>query len=74
MRGGLAFIIKDQIRYTVKKDLNCWIEGKIETFSIEIEVSEKKKLLVCLVYRPPSANPEDVLHDFGKFLSDTAAT
>jgi len=48
-RGGLAFIIKDDVKFKVREDLSLWIEGKIETFAIETMTSNNDPLLISSV-------------------------
>ena len=57
-RGGLAFIIKDDVKFKVREDLSLWIEGKIETFAIERVTSNDDPLLISSVSRPPGASPD----------------
>jgi hypothetical protein len=45
------------------------MKGKIEIFSIEIEIKKGKKLIVCLVYRSPSTHSEEFFQGFDQFLS-----
>jgi len=40
-RGGIAFIWKDRLRYRERDDLTCWIEGKIETVAIKVQLENK---------------------------------
>ena len=37
-RGGLAFIIKDDVKFKVREDLSLRIESEIETFAIEFAI------------------------------------
>ena len=57
-RGGLAFIIEDDVKFKVREDLSLWIEGKIETFATEIVTSNNNPLLISSMYRPPGASPD----------------
>ena len=68
-RGGLAFLVREGLNFEEREDLYLWNEGKIEIFSIEIEINNGKKLIVCLVYRPPGAHPEEFFQEFDMFLS-----
>ncbi|XP_065573607.1 molybdenum cofactor sulfurase 2-like isoform X5 [Artemia franciscana] len=69
-RGGLAFIIKDDIKFKVREDLSLWIEGKIETFAIEIVTSNNNPLLISSVYRPPGASPDFFLEEIEILISE----
>ena len=51
-RGGLAFLVRDSLQYKVRDDLEVWLEGEFESFSVEVE---KKNFLFCIIYRPRSA-------------------
>lgn len=62
-RGGLGFLIKKNMKYMVREDLGVWIEGKIESFCLELEI-EKRKVLISVVYRPPSARLDEFVAGF----------
>ena len=51
--GGLAYLVRDSLQYKVRDDLEVWIEGEFESFSVEVEF-EEKNYLFCIIYRPPS--------------------
>ena len=53
-QGGLSFLLKNGIKFEERDDLCLWIEGKVEIFFVEIVFDENKKIVICLVYKPPS--------------------
>ena len=67
-RVDLAFIIKDDVKFNVREDLSLWIEGKIETFAIEIVISNNNPLLISSVYI--SASPDFFLEEFEILISE----
>ena len=68
-RGGLAFIMEDDVKFKQREDLYLCIEGKIETFTIEIVTSNNNLLLISSVYRPPSASSDFSLEEFKILIS-----
>ena len=48
--------IRSDIPFSVRNDLTLDKEPKLESCWIEIETKNKVKLLLCSMYRPPSAN------------------
>ena len=69
-RGGLAFIIKADLKFKVREYLSLWIEIKIETFGIEIVTSNNDPIIILSVYRPPSASPDFYLEEFKILISE----
>ena len=67
--GGLAFLVKNGINFTVLNDFCYWNEGKLEILSIEAQI-DKRKILISSVYRPPSATPDDFVGDFEQFVTN----
>ena len=67
--GGLAFLVKNGINFTVLNDFCYWNEGKLEILSIEAQI-DKRKILISSVYRPPSATPDDFFGDFEQFMTN----
>ena len=53
-RGDLALLVRDSLQYKVRDDLEFWLEGEFENFSIEVGF-EEKNFLFCIIYRPPTA-------------------
>ena len=45
-----------------------WIEGKVEFFSVEIVFYENEKIVICLVYKPPSPPSVELLYLFDDYL------
>jgi len=62
-RGGLAFLVKNGIFCRQRGDVDVWIEGKVESFTLELAI-DSKKLIVSEVYKPPSARLEDFTEGF----------
>ena len=62
-RGGLAFIVRQDLNWKIRKDLDIWKEGKIETLSIEIQF-ENRACIFTVVYKPPSASFEEFAEGF----------
>lgn len=67
-RGGLGFLVKMNLNYSIRDDLIVWIEGKIESFCVELEI-EKKKIIICLVYKPPSTRLDEFFEGFDLLMS-----
>jgi len=64
---------KHRLRYRERDDLTCRIEGKIETVTVEVHL-ENRKILFCLVYRPPGAVSEEFFEGFESFTSRIRAS
>jgi len=60
-RGELAFIVKEELKYMERDDLSLWIKGKVKIFSIEEEINDNLKVIICLVNRPPGSSPQESL-------------
>lgn len=67
-QGGLSFLLKNGIKFEERDDLCLWIEGKVEIFSVEIVFVENKKIVICLVYKPPSTPSVEFLDLFDDYL------
>ena len=67
-QGGLSFLLKNGIKFEERDDLCLWIEGKAEIFSEDIVIHEDKKIVICLVYRPPSTPSVEFLDLFDDYL------
>ncbi|KAK2712722.1 hypothetical protein QYM36_011420 [Artemia franciscana] len=52
---NLVFIVSDSVKWKPRKDLDVWREGKVETFSIEIEsgmrLGQRKIILSIVLFR-----------------------
>ena len=72
-RGGLGFLIKKNMKYMVREDLGVWIEGKIESFCLELEI-EKRKVLISVVYKPPSARLDEFVAGFDELMRLVSST
>ena len=53
--GGVTIYVKNGMDYTVRSDLNS---DTVECIWIEINVNKGQPILVCCMYRPPSATNE----------------
>ena len=51
--GGVAFYIKNCISYKIIKNLSNFVEREFECLTVEAVVN-KKKLLLCNIYKPPN--------------------
>ena len=60
--GGTGFYIKDNINYIIRKDLQINSPGDFESIFIEIQIPNKKNLIVGCVYRHPSSKIS--IHNF----------
>ncbi|XP_065580163.1 uncharacterized protein LOC136040026 [Artemia franciscana] len=67
-QGGLSFFLKNGIQFEEKDDLCLWIEGKVDIFSVETVFDENKKMVICLVYKPPSTPSGEFLDLFDDYL------
>ena len=54
--GGTGFYIKDNIDYVIRNDLNFNLASNFETMFIEVQIPNKKNLVVGCIYRHPSSN------------------
>ena len=57
--GGTAILIKNDIKYNTRKDLDIFIEKKVESVFVEILTKSNKHIVVGSMYRPPN-NTEDI--------------
>ena len=48
-RGGVGSLIKKCLKYEARDGLIIWIEGKVESSSIEVELNGRKNL-ISMVY------------------------
>lgn len=66
-RGGLAFLVKDHFVAKIREDLSVWIEGKVESLTLELEVGGKN-ILITEVYKPPSTVWEEFENGFSSLM------
>ena len=52
-RRGLAFLVKEHLVANTREDYFIWIEDRVETFTLELEI-EGNKILISKVCKPPS--------------------
>ena len=52
--GGVGYYVNSKLKFSVRDDLSIFIEGICECLFIEIELSNKKKVIIGNFYRPPS--------------------
>ena len=57
--GGTAILIKKDIKYNTCKDLDIFIEKKVESVFVEILTKSNKHMVVGSMYRPPNST-EDI--------------
>lgn len=57
-RGGVALLVKNDISYTINKNLSEFIPNIFETLFIDVVVGIKK-VTVGVVYRPPNSDFEE---------------
>ena len=53
--GGIVIYVKENLTYIRRLDLEI---TQVECLCVEITFKKRRKLLICSVYRPPSANSE----------------
>ena len=59
-RGGVGLFIKESYSYTVRDDLSVFIPHVIETLFVEFKISETKKAVLGVIYRPNTAPKADL--------------
>ena len=72
-RGGIACLISKSLTYQVRNDIDVWIEGKFESFSIDLNLGSSK-FLISIVYKPPSASWEDFERGFDQLTRAVSRT
>ena len=65
--GGVALYVPVRFNYTT--DVNV-MNQTMETVFIEIALHNKKNIIIGTIYRPPSADPNNFLHEMQQFLSN----
>jgi len=55
--GGVGIYIRKDLKFKLVPEYSIFIDKVIETIFVEIEVNEKKKILVSSVYRPNGPHP-----------------
>lgn len=69
-RGGVAIYLHKRHEYSIRKDLNIFIEGEFE--SIFIEIKAPRKTLIGEIYRVPNTNPTSSLKNYDTILQKIA--
>ena len=59
-RGGVGLFIKESYSYIVRDDLSVFIPHVIETLFVEFKISETKKAVLGVIYRPNTAPKADL--------------
>ena len=59
--GGTAILIKKELKYNTRKDLDIFIEKKVESVFIEILSKSNKHIVVGSMYRPPNSTEDTFL-------------
>ncbi len=54
--GGVGFYILSQLRYSLKNELSPFTDKTFESITMEVEIN-KRKFLLCNVYRSPTLLP-----------------
>ena len=72
-RGGIACLISKSLTYHVRNDIDVWIEGKFESFSLELDMGSSK-FLISVVYKPPSASWEEFERGFDQLARAASRT
>ena len=62
--GGVALYIKNTLSFSVRQE---FVPARLEIVCVEINLPYSTSFLVCIRYRPPSANV-DLFDDYSKFL------
>ena len=65
--GGTAILLRKDINYTRKRDLEEFQEGKLKSTYLEIHAKNKKKIIIGSLYQPPNT----VTELFHEHLSNT---
>ena len=55
--GGVGLYIRSDLKFKLIPEYSIFIDKVIETIFVEIEVNEKKKIIVSSVYRPNGPHP-----------------
>ena len=64
--GGLSFIIKENLNYKTREDLNLMLPH-IETLFIEINLNDKK-YMIGVIYRVPNTNIRDFVDSLNSII------
>ena len=72
-RGGIACSISKSLTYQVRNDIDVWIEGKYESFSLDLDMGSSK-FLISVVYKPPSPSWEELQIGFDQLARAVSRT
>jgi len=72
-KGGIACLISKSLTYQVRNCIVVWIEGKFESFSLDLDMGSSK-FLVSVLYKPPSASWEEFEREFDKLTRAVSRT
>lgn len=65
--GGVAMLVRDCFEFKTRDDLKM-CNDKIESIFIEINISERKNIIVGTIYRPPASNIHCFLEEIEALL------
>ena len=65
--GGAAMFISNLLTYKIRSDLSLKSDGT-DSICIEINMAQRKNILICTIYRPPHTNVELFLDEFDRML------
>ena len=54
--GGVGLYMKDHLSYTQREDLSVFINKTFESLFVELCFSNKQRVVIGMIYKPPSAN------------------
>ena len=60
--GGVAFYIKNSLKYNLVGEMCTTIDDVIECITIELFLSNKKRVIISCLYRPPGS-PFDIFNE-----------
>ena len=62
-KGGLGIYVRNDISVTVEDTLGVWVEGRFESFVVNVKKYDVE-ILIAIIYRTPSSNPTETSQHF----------
>ena len=66
--GGTAILIKKNISYTRRSDLEEFHEGHLETTYIKIQTKNQKKIVIGSLYQPPNTSADHLPNHLSEMI------